>query len=183
MSPIFDRSIQIAQVAADLLRSLGLAGAALAQILLVWRRLRRVARPARPERALATIPEMEWKRVHITAEGPPTVLEIDGVGVVRMIDRLDGSWFAVLDYHLAEDRRRIRDCSSYEAGRRGAEQWAQRHLERLQREAAACRAQWARLPVAVGTIGPQRSWEELEAERARLIEELRVPPRRPRRRR
>jgi len=54
---------------------------------------------------------MEWKRVHITASGPPTVLEVDGVGVVRLMDRIDGRWFAVLNYHLPNSRRH-RECMS-----------------------------------------------------------------------
>lgn len=90
---------------------------------------------------------MQWKPVHLTASGPPTVLELDGVGVVRLMDRVDGTWFAVLNYHLTDDRRKVRDCGSYESGRRGAEMWARRHLVRLEREASANRAKWARLPV------------------------------------
>jgi len=130
---------------------------------------------------MTTMRGMEWKLVHITASGPPTVLEVDSVGVVRLMDRIDGRWFAVLNYHLP-DSRRHRECTSYEAGRRGAELWTMRHLDRLRHEAAARRARWARLPVAVGTSGPQPTWEEIQAERERIAATLKVAPRRPRRR-
>lgn len=60
---------------------------------------------------MPTMRGMEWKLVHITASGPPTVLEVDGVGVVRLMDRIDGRWFAVLNYHLPNSRRH-RECMS-----------------------------------------------------------------------
>lgn len=107
---------------------------------------------------------MQWKPVHITASGPPTVLEIDGVGVVRLMERVGGTWFAVLNYHLDKDQQVHRACTSYEGGRRGAELWVERHRERLQREAAARRERWARLPVGQGSAG-SRSAEEIEVER------------------
>src|SRR5690606_33021935 len=93
---------------------------------------------------------MHWKLVHITASGPPTVLELDGVGVARLMERGGGEWFVLLDYHLGVDGHHRRDCSSYEAGRRGTELWVERHRARLEREAAAKRERWARLPVADG---------------------------------
>lgn len=111
---------------------------------------------------------MRWRTVHITASGPPTVLELDGVPVVRLMDRVDGGWFALLDYHLGSGQHRSRECTSYESGRRGAELWAQRHMERLQREAVAERERWARLPVGEGSAAP-RSAEEIEAERLREL--------------
>jgi hypothetical protein len=127
---------------------------------------------------------MQWKLVHLTASGPPTVLELDGVGVVRLMDRVGGTWFAVLNYHLDEDQQVRRDCTSYEAGRRGAELWAQRHMARLEREAAAKRERWARLPVAAGEDGrPRLTVEQMAEERARIAASIAVVPRRPRRRR
>ncbi len=130
------------------------------------------------------MPAMRWKPVHITASGPPTVLELDGVGVVRLMEGVGGSWFAVLNYHLPRDRHSMRDCTSYEAGRTGAELWVQRHRDRLEREAGEARARWARLPVAEDVAtSPRRSLAEIEAERERIIANLKVPPRPHRRRR
>src|SRR5690606_6259228 len=104
------------------------------------------------------MPAMRWKPVHITASGPPTVLELDGVAVVRLMDRVGGTWFAVLDCPRPIEQRRQRDCTSYEAGRAGAELWVQRHRLRLEREAAEARTRWARLPVAEGpATSPRRS--------------------------
>jgi hypothetical protein len=131
---------------------------------------------------MPTMRGMEWKLAHTTASGPPTVLEVDGVGVVRLMDRIDGRWFAVLNYHLP-DSRRHRECTSYEAGRRGAELWTMRHLDRLRREAAARRSRWARLPVVADISGPQPTWDEILAERERIAATLKVAPRRLRRRR
>lgn len=111
---------------------------------------------------------MKWRHVHINADGPPTVLEVDGVGVVRLDKTVSGSWVATLDYHLPE-RRRTRPCTTYEAGCRGAELWAERHMERLQREAAEQREQrWvflpgAREPASAASLQNTETWEEREA--------------------
>jgi len=127
---------------------------------------------------------MQWKPVHITASGPPTVLEIDGVGVVRLMERVGGTWFAVLNYHLDKDQQVHRACTSYGGGRRGAELWARRHMARLEREAAAKRERWARLPVAAWEDGrPRLTVEQMAEERARIAASITVTPRRPRRRR
>ena len=100
------------------------------------------------------------------------------------MERVGGTWFAVLDCHLPMEQRRQRDCTSYEAGRTGAELWVQRHRPRLEREAAEARTRWACLPVAEGpTTSPRRSLAEMEAERERVIANLKVPPRPHRRRR
>ena len=85
---------------------------------------------------------MRWTKVENNPNGSPTVLELDGVAIVRLIDRVDGTWFALLDYHLAPERHRRRDCTSFEAGRAGAETWARRHIARLLHEAAERRARW-----------------------------------------
>jgi hypothetical protein len=47
------------------------------------------------------------------------VLTINGVGLVQLMDRDDGAWFARLDYHVP-DKLRLRTCTSHEAGRTGA---------------------------------------------------------------
>ncbi|KAF1702892.1 hypothetical protein [Pseudoxanthomonas kaohsiungensis] len=98
--------------------------------------------------------EWKWRGVHLNDTGTPTVLEIEGVGVVRLMERVDHSWFAMLDYHLSGWTHN-RDCSSYDGGRRGAEMWAQRHQERLLRQVREKRAEWARLSDS-GTSGKDR---------------------------
>jgi hypothetical protein len=50
------------------------------------------------------------------------------------------AWDAILDQHLDYEKRTRRPCSSYEAGRAGAEQWAMRHEERIRREIGERRA-------------------------------------------
>jgi len=74
-------------------------------------------------------------RCHLDKE--PTGLFLHGQIVVSMIDRIDGGWFALL--HLEEgisSPTRTRQCSSFEAGRRGAEEWARRHEAALQARVA-----------------------------------------------
>ncbi|WP_199171544.1 MULTISPECIES: hypothetical protein [Luteimonas] len=86
---------------------------------------------------------MLWTTPLPGVEKVPTVLEVDGVGVARMMQRVDGSWFVLLDYHYGFDRQRRRDCSSYETGVQGTETWARRHIVRLLQESAERRAQLA----------------------------------------
>ena len=74
----------------------------------------------------------------------PTGLFLHGELVVSMIDRIGGTWFALL--HLEEgpfapDVRRY--CTSFEKGRRGAEMWALRHEQELQARAAR-KLKWVR---------------------------------------
>jgi len=59
----------------------------------------------------------------------PTALFLDGVQVAALHDRVDnGGWFACLSPHAALWSPDVkRDCTSFEAGRRGAEMWALRH--------------------------------------------------------
>jgi hypothetical protein len=85
-----------------------------------------------------------WTWLGADIGGREVVYQLGLTQVARLIDRLDGSWFAVLDCHLATvDRpRRMRDCSSYESGRRGVEMWAKRHEERLRAEVAAQHREW-----------------------------------------
>jgi hypothetical protein len=91
------------------------------------------------------MPTMEWAGVTGNDERK-TVLKVDDVAVARLIDRIDGTWFVLLDYHLDHTRHRRRDCTSFEAGVRGSELWAARHMTRLQQEAAERRAKWQVLP-------------------------------------
>ncbi len=71
------------------------------------------------------------------------MLALGTEGVARMEQRVDtGAWYIYLDYHLQRIDRptRRRDCSSFEAGRAGAEIWVCRHEERLREEVAAIKA-------------------------------------------
>ncbi|TAA27681.1 hypothetical protein EA661_13080 [Pseudoxanthomonas winnipegensis] len=79
-----------------------------------------------------------WQGVHLNDRSAPRVLALHGEGVVRLEDRVDdGSWFAMLDYHHGMARRTpTRPCTSFEAGKRGAELWAIRHEARLRAEVA-----------------------------------------------
>lgn len=77
-----------------------------------------------------------WTWLGADVGGREVVYRLGTTEVARLIDRLDGSWFARLDNHL-DGSLRTRACSSYESGRRGIELWAQRHEERLRREVQA----------------------------------------------
>jgi hypothetical protein len=84
------------------------------------------------------LPEgFSWQGIHSNDRGVPTVLALGSTGVARMMDRIDGSWFVRLDYHLYEAPLRTRPCTSFDAGRAGCELWVARHEERLRREVAA----------------------------------------------
>ncbi|MCH6484230.1 hypothetical protein MMG85_11745 [Pseudoxanthomonas sp. LH2527] len=82
-----------------------------------------------------------WTWLGADVGGREVVYQLGTSGVARLIDRLDGTWFARLDTHLPAVYR-IRDCTSYEAGRRGVELWAARHEARLRREVYAQHAAW-----------------------------------------
>lgn len=71
------------------------------------------------------------------------MLALGTSGVARMEQRVDnGAWYIYLDYHLQSIDRplRCRDCTSFEAGKAGAEMWAIRHEARLRAELAAIEA-------------------------------------------
>jgi len=77
-----------------------------------------------------------WTWLGADVGGREVVYRLGTTEVARLIDRLGGTWFARLDCHL-DGLLRVRDCSSYEAGRKGIELWAQRHEDRLRREVQA----------------------------------------------
>lgn len=80
-------------------------------------------------------------------------LFLEGETVASLIDRVDGSWFALLDTQRGMDGRQTsRLCSSFEAGRRGCELWAIRHEARLRAEVAA---KIAARPMRVWASGPK----------------------------
>lgn len=74
-----------------------------------------------------------WTWLGADVGGREVVYRLGSNEIARLIDRLDGSWFARLDCHL-DGPLRTRNCSSYEAGRHGVELWAARHEDRLRRE-------------------------------------------------
>ena len=79
---------------------------------------------------------MDWERLpygHF-----PVRLSIGGLEVARLCRRSDGSWYAALNQHLhyQDPERRDVSCSSFESGKAGVEEWAERHMERLLAETA-----------------------------------------------
>ena len=80
-----------------------------------------------------------WGKV-IDLERFPTAIIINELAVCRLVERLDGSWFVQLDYHVPPPSGRAthpgRDCATYETGRAGCEVWATRHWDRLLAETA-----------------------------------------------
>jgi hypothetical protein len=81
-----------------------------------------------------------WAPYTIGRDELLTSLQWDGFEVARLFERLDGSWFVILDRHLDWERHITRPCSSLEQGRAGAMMWAERHRERIAREVAERRA-------------------------------------------
>jgi len=130
--------------------------------------------------------QLHWKGLDASDQGLPTVLCVDGVGVARLHQRTDGTWFIWLDYHRLTHV--ARDCSSYDGGRAGAEVWARRHEARLAEEAAAVRQKWIKMPGysegPPATPHPALPVDEWLRQRdADWGIEIDVKPRRPRRRR
>lgn len=55
--------------------------------------------------------------------------------VLRLSQRIDNRvWFVEVDRHLEDKHHRRRDCTSYEQGVIGSEQWALRHSMRIRLE-------------------------------------------------
>lgn len=57
-----------------------------------------------------------------------------------MVERMDGSWFALLRHPGREAIHR--PCTSYEAGCAGIEAWARRHYEALAADAERRSLEW-----------------------------------------
>lgn len=85
--------------------------------------------------------EFKWAPLNPGYPGAEVLYKLGITPVARMVDRLGGSWFVVLDYHLPGDHRQ-RECSSFEAGRRGVELWAARHADRLRAEVEGQHEAW-----------------------------------------
>lgn len=95
---------------------------------------------------IRTMDQLDFKWTWLGADvgGLEVVYVLGTTHIARLIDRLDGSWFARLDCHLdCVDRlERTRNCSSYEGGRRGIELWARRHEQRIRAEVDAKHREW-----------------------------------------
>lgn len=85
-----------------------------------------------------TLPNgFHWIQAHQHEKGPPTALALGDYQVARMLDRLDGSWFVRLECQKPMGHRLVlRDCTSFEQGRAGTEEWVRRNEERIRREVA-----------------------------------------------
>ena len=96
--------------------------------------------------APAILPPMEedtikWRNVIQWSKEPPDALCLGTTEVARLHQRVnDKTWFATLDQHLDYEKRRHRDCTSYESGKAGAMTWALRHEARIRREIEERRA-------------------------------------------
>lgn len=83
-----------------------------------------------------TLPDgFRWAPLYLGSPEGVTALFYAGVPVARLFERVDGTWFVILDYHLTGAHRQ-RDCSSFERGQAGIDIWATRHRQRLTREVA-----------------------------------------------
>jgi len=85
----------------------------------------------------------------------PTGLFRDGVQVASLQEKVDGSWIAYLSPYAAMFSPEVtRDCSSFDAGRRGAEMWALRHEAALRVKVAEKEEMLRQArPPAAGSLG------------------------------
>ncbi|MDR6842408.1 hypothetical protein [Pseudoxanthomonas sacheonensis] len=82
-----------------------------------------------------------WRCTIQWSSQPPDTLCLGTTEVARLHQRVnDKTWFATLDQHLDYEKRRRRDCTSYESGKAGAMTWALRHEARIRREIEERRA-------------------------------------------
>lgn len=79
-------------------------------------------------------PDFRWHSVGTAPFDEPNSLLLDSTEVLRLNERVDGTWWASLDNQRDWKLRKNRDCSSYEQGKAGAELWAERHQARLRAE-------------------------------------------------
>lgn len=88
--------------------------------------------------------EFNWTWLGADVGGRNVVYRCGLKQVARMHQRLDGTWYASLDCHLSDVSKpmRIRSCTSFEAGCRGIELWAERYAERIRREVEEDHQRW-----------------------------------------
>ncbi|MCL1553389.1 hypothetical protein [Xanthomonas nasturtii] len=85
-------------------------------------------------------PGFRWDRPWQGAMGPPTALFFEGEEVARLVQRLTGEWFVLLERQRPAPPGKPfapfveRDCSSFDQGRRGTVMWAVRHEARIRAE-------------------------------------------------
>ncbi|WP_313171500.1 hypothetical protein [Stenotrophomonas sp.] len=83
--------------------------------------------------------DFKWAKV-ADFESQLTAIYVNDLAVSRLVERLDGSWFVNLDYHLPPPDGAVlhppRNCRSYETGRAGCEEWVRRHEAKLRAETA-----------------------------------------------
>lgn len=77
-----------------------------------------------------------WEPYTLGRDPARTSLRCDGMEVARLIDRLDGTWFVILERQRDWSKHQRVDCSSLEQGKAGTWLWAERHSERLHAEVA-----------------------------------------------
>jgi hypothetical protein len=87
------------------------------------------------------MPDLTWRNSIQWSRQPPDTLCLDGTEIARLSQNVVTlAWSVILDQHLDYTQRVRRPCTSYEAGRAGAELWARRHEERIRREIEERRA-------------------------------------------
>lgn len=84
-----------------------------------------------------------WDLAWQHADGPPTALLLEGEEVARMDQRITGGWYVLLDRQRPAPPGSpfaplvVRNCSSFEQGRRGTVMWVLRHEARIRGDVAA----------------------------------------------
>ena len=79
---------------------------------------------------------LEWAPRWQYAEGE-LALKLDSKTIAMLLRRANGKWFARLECHWPiGEPLVIRDCSSFDAGKAGCEEWARRNVDRLSAEIA-----------------------------------------------
>ncbi|HYG08125.1 MAG TPA: hypothetical protein VD865_17175 [Stenotrophomonas sp.] len=88
-------------------------------------------------------PGFRWEKASQHEIGPPRALTLDGEEAARLIDKVAGGWFVLLERQRPAPTGQPfaplvkRDCSSFEQGRRGVAMWAARNQDRIRSEVAA----------------------------------------------
>ncbi|HYG08253.1 MAG TPA: hypothetical protein VD865_17830 [Stenotrophomonas sp.] len=88
-------------------------------------------------------PGFRWEKASQHETGAPRALTLDGEEVARLIDKVTGGWFVLLERQRPAPAGQPfaplvkRDCSSFAQGRRGTEIWAARNEARIRAEVGA----------------------------------------------
>lgn len=84
---------------------------------------------------------LNWGHCIQSSRLPPDSLRLGIVEIARLHQNIQTkAWFVTLDQHLDYESRKNKPCTSYEAGKAGAEMWAKRHEARIRREIEERRA-------------------------------------------